>query len=281
MILKKAVITILSVILVLISSFPAYAHGVIYDMKPLDDKTVRITLKWSEQAEEQGIVITHFYLKNGKTLNIGYEVKKGMPPSCYFDFNITSAITPIRINLTRLNDKNFNIFKDINGIEAEEYIRHLHDAGIVNGNPDGTFKPESRISRAEFAVLIVKALNLKGEVSNNEFTDINKNWAKNYILIAAKHGLLTGYKDKTFRPDNPITVAEACSIISKAFTFKTAKNGIYSKLKTDMWYSSHVKKLFDKGILKVTDSIYENFNEEKYISRADCAMIISRAISTY
>jgi len=52
-------------------------------------------------------------------------------------------------------------FNDIKGIETEEYITHLHDAGIVNGMPDGSFRPDSNITRAEFMVLLVKALKLQ------------------------------------------------------------------------------------------------------------------------
>jgi len=80
-------------------------------------------------------------------------------------------------------------FNDIKGIETEEYITHLHDAGIVNGMPDGSFRPDSNITRAEFMVLLVKALKLQGPAENIAgFTDIDGHWAKDIILVAANTG---------------------------------------------------------------------------------------------
>jgi hypothetical protein len=258
------------------------AHGVLYDMKQISEKKVRITIKLTEGEQKRGIAITHYYLENGKVLHIGYETGNGAESEAYLDFDLSGAVPPIRVKLTNINDREWIPFNDIKGIEQEEYITHLHDAGILNGMPDGSFKPYSNITRAEFMVLVVKALNIEGKAENTEgFTDIEGHWAKEIILVASKHGLISGYGDKTIRPDNPISLAEVSSVISRAFEFKTAKNGIYQKLKRDKWYSGSVKKMFDVGILSVYDSIYENFNEEGLINRADCAMMISRALTTY
>ncbi|NLP14438.1 MAG: S-layer homology domain-containing protein [Clostridium sp.] len=258
------------------------AHGALYELKQIDEKKVRITLKLSESGQNRGIIITHYYLVNGKVLHIGYETKDGAENEVYLDYDMSGAVPPIRIKLTNINDRDWVPFNDIKGIEQEEYITHLHDVGIVNGMPDGSFKPYSKITRAEFMVLIVKALNISGTAENMEgFTDIEGHWAKDIILIALKCGLISGYGDKTIRPDNPISLAEVSSVISRAFEFKTAKNGIYQKLKKDRWYSSSVKRMFDVGILSVDDSLYKDFNEEGLINRADCSMMISRALSTY
>jgi hypothetical protein len=159
---------------------------------------------------------------------------------------------------------------------------HLYDAGIVNGRSDGTFAPDSFITRAEFMVLLVNSLKPKKMSENTYvFSDISNHWAKDIILIAAENNFISGYNDNTIRPDRPITLAEVSSIISRAFNFKTSKNGMYSKLKKDRWYSDSVKKMFDSGILKVTDEIYDNFDEESFITRGNCAIMISRALSTY
>jgi len=260
---------------------PVYAHGVIYETSQTGSK-MRITLKWSTPAEAQGIAITYFYLKNGKTLNIGYEINTKAPTSTYMDFDLTGAIPPIRIILNDASDQGAAPFDDIKNIEAEEYIRHLHDAGIINGRSGNLFEPNATITRAEFMVLVVKALKFNDTADNvNSYSDINNHWAKSTILTAAKHGLISGYGDGTIRPDNPITVAEVSAVIAKAFTFKTSRNGIYSKLQQNKWYSSYIKKMFDTGILNVNDSIYKNFDEQSLINRANCAMMVSRALSTY
>ncbi len=104
---------------------------------------------------------------------------------------------------------------------------------------DGTFAPDSFITRAEFMALLVNSLKLKRRTENAyTFSDINNHWAKNIILIAAENNFISGYQDNTIRPDNFITLAEVSSIITRAFNFKTSKNGMYSKLKKDKWYSN-------------------------------------------
>ncbi|HOM02822.1 MAG TPA: S-layer homology domain-containing protein [Acetivibrio sp.] len=278
-----SIILILHVLLVSVQNVSA--HGAVYETRQIDENKIRITLKWSDEDKEKnkgkGIAIAYYYLVNGKTLYIGYETVDTENRS-YLDYDLTGAVPPLRIILSNIDDADWVPFNDIKGIEAKEYITHLHDAGIVNGMPDGSFRPESNITRAEFMVLLVKALNLEGTAEDTfGFTDIDGHWARDIILVAAKHGLISGYEDGTVRPDRPITLAEACSVIARAFNFKTTKNGIYSKLNPDKWYSKSVKKMFDVGILSVNDSLYKNFNEEAPIDRANCSMMVSRALSTY
>src|SRR5690242_9562812 len=121
-----------SLIFILCGIQPVYAHGVVYETKQTGENKIRITLKWSAPTEAKGIAITYFYLKNGKTLNIGYEVKDKAPSTTYMDYDLASAIPPIRIVLNNISNQGEPLFDDIKNTEAEEYIRHLHDAGIVN-----------------------------------------------------------------------------------------------------------------------------------------------------
>lgn len=256
------------------------AHGVIYDIKNENNKYV-INLKLMENSSKKGINITHFNMSNGRVLNVGYELKEGYQKNVSFQYPLEEQL-PFKVKPVDINNISWLPFKDISGIESEEYIRHLHDAGIVNGMTDGSFKPDSQITRAEFMVFVVKALKLEVNISDSKkYTDIHNHWGKNIILSASDYGLISGYKDGTVKPDKPITLAEVCSIVDRAFKFKTVKNGIYPKLQDGKWYSSSVKKMFDLGILKLNDSIYSKFNEEAYVKRGDCSIIISRALITY
>ncbi len=280
--LYKSVSSLL-IILILLNLIPAdisYAHGVIYDAVPLEGNKLRITLKWSDPSEKRGISIAFYHLKNGKTLNIGYETKDGAKNTASLDYSLAGAIVPIRVVLTNISPEADLPFKDIKNTEAEEYIRHLHDMGILNGKQKDYYKPKDLVSRAEFAVLITKALNLEIiKTSDYKYKDISKHWARDYINTAALNGFISGYNDGTMRPDNNVTVGEACTLLYKAFKLKTNYNGIYDKLKQDKWYSQYVKKIFDLNILLTSDSIYRNFNEEAFINRANCAIILSRALS--
>jgi hypothetical protein len=280
--LTRIMFLLLLTIIVIPGKNTVYAHGLIYHTEELADNKIRITLKWSDYKEAKGIAITYFHLKNGKTLDIGYEIKEGASTTTYLDYSLAGAVPPIRIILTDINSVNKAPFDDIEGIEAFEYIKHLHDAGIIQGRSGNLFSPKAHITRAEFMTLMVKALKMPvSSFSTYSFKDIEKHWAKDIIQTANKNGLISGYEDGTIRPDNPITVAEVCAVISRSFKFKTTFNGIYDKLKPNKWYSDKVKRIFDVGILSTYDSIYLKFNEESYINRANCALMVSRALSTY
>lgn len=260
----------------------SFSHGLNYEIKQLDGNKQRVLLKWANEEEMKGFAVTYHYFINGKTLHIGYELKKGYQSEAYLDFDLNNVISPVRVNIHESGRPDYAPFSDIKGIESEEYITHLHDAGIINGRPDGKFAPYTLISRAEFMVIMVKALGLEGKGENVKgFKDINSHWAKDYILRASNNGLISGYEDGTVRPDKTITLAEVSSIISRSFAFKTTNNGIYSKIHQGKWYSNAVKMMFDVEILNSEDTIYKAFNEENLINRANCAMMISRAISTY
>ncbi len=260
----------------------AVYNGAVYNIEEIDESQILIEIRQRDEKASEGIGIVYFYLVNGKTLHIGYETGENMPQKAYLRYNLINAIPPVKVRLIDVNNRNRLPFSDIKGIEAEEYVMHLYDAGIVNGRSDGTFSPDSFITRAEFMVLLVNSLKLERKTENTYmFSDINNHWAKDVILIAADNNFISGYSDNTVKPDRHITLAEVSSIISRVFTFKTSKNGMYSKLKKDRWYSDSVKKMFDSGILKVTDKIYDDFDEESFITRGDCAIMISRALSTY
>ncbi|MBH0230789.1 S-layer homology domain-containing protein [Halobacillus yeomjeoni] len=89
---------------------------------------------------------------------------------------------------------------------ADEYIGAAKKAGILNGYDDGTFGPDSKLSRAEMATIVSRAYELKGEKSI--FEDTEEHWAHQYIDALAANGITNGYGDGTFKPDKSITRGE-------------------------------------------------------------------------
>lgn len=266
---------------VVLISQPVYAHGLVYDIA-YKDNNAEVTLRWSDSKETKGIAPEYFFLENGKVLNIGYSVKAGAKKQVVIKYDIAGTLPPIKVNLINTVNKDWTPFKDIKGIEAEEYIKHLHDAGVIEPKADGKFNPAAPVTRAEFVSMVVKALKLNEDVKNTKgFKDIEKSNYKKEILLAVKYGLISGNSDKTFNPEGKLTLAQACIITSRAFNFKTSKNVTFNKLKQNKWYSKDVKKMFDSGILNTKDGICKSFNEEAAISKANCAIMISRALTTY
>ena len=95
-------------------------------------------------------------------------------------------------------------------------IEYMADKGIVEGYPDGDFKPSRNLTRAEFAALIYRFTKVKKSKMDNPFTDLdNSHWAYDEIMTLAKSGLIEGYPDKTYRPEDNISRAEVMTVINK------------------------------------------------------------------
>lgn len=94
---------------------------------------------------------------------------------------------------------------DVAGNWAEPFIRVLVDKGIIKGYPDGTFRPDQSVSRAEFAALLNKAFDLQPVRAGAKFKDVpTKYWAAKVIQKAYRGGFLTGYPNQTFAPNQNI-----------------------------------------------------------------------------
>lgn len=93
---------------------------------------------------------------------------------------------------------------------ARPFIQRLAQENVIAGFPDGTFKPEQPVTRAQFAALINQAFNKPAARSARNFSDVSANyWAQTAIQNAYRTGFLSGYPDGTFRPNQPITRTEA------------------------------------------------------------------------
>ena len=111
---------------------------------------------------------------------------------------------------------------DIAGHWAEAKIKQLFELGIVTGRPDGTYRPDDNISRAEFAAILVKALGL--EVNGGEvFADTAGHWAREIISTAAGQGLVSGYNDNTFGPDDLVTREQMATMVVRGVELTPVK----------------------------------------------------------
>ncbi len=105
---------------------------------------------------------------------------------------------------------------DVAGNWAEPFIRVLVEKGIIAGYPDGTFKPDQPITRAEFAALLNKAFDLQPVRAARKFKDVPANyWASDVIQKAYQSGFLAGYPNGTFAPkQNIIRIQSLVSIVN-------------------------------------------------------------------
>ena len=93
-------------------------------------------------------------------------------------------------------------------------VSTLSSMGIITGYPDGTFRPNAAITRAEFAAIAAR-FDHDGDKTAAKFSDIATHWAKDEISIAYNNGWITGYPDGTFGPQRDITRAETMTLVNR------------------------------------------------------------------
>ncbi|WP_175480767.1 DUF2252 family protein [Paenibacillus sp. OK003] len=106
-------------------------------------------------------------------------------------------------------------FTDLVGHWASGSIMDLVELGVIQGYPDNSFRPDKKITRAEFVTLIIKALHLQG-FADKGFADTTTHWAQDAISTAAGLGIVNGYSDDTFGPDELVTREQMATMVVRA-----------------------------------------------------------------
>ncbi|WP_256761051.1 S-layer homology domain-containing protein [Cohnella sp. WQ 127256] len=147
------------------------------------------------------------------------------------------------------------VFSDIASHWAEASIKLAVQNGLVKGYSDGTFKPNGDVTRAEFVVMLMKALKAKetsGDLKFNDAAEIGE-WAKVAITQAVEQGIINGYKDGTFRPTASITRAEIAVMIANILKLKVDANavaGFADDKSIPTWAKSAVAAVKRSGIMQ-------------------------------
>ncbi|QNU65951.1 InlB B-repeat-containing protein [Ruminiclostridium herbifermentans] len=109
-------------------------------------------------------------------------------------------------------------FNDVEGHWSKAAVNDMGSRLVISGVGNEIFQPDNYITRAEFAEIIVKGLGLmRIGTFKSSFEDVDKSaWYYNSVAIASEYGLISGYNNREFRPNNRITREEAMTIIAKA-----------------------------------------------------------------
>lgn len=177
-----------------------------------------------------------------------------------------------------INTKNTkgNVFTDVNQ-DHKNYkaIKFLKDKKIINGNPDGSFKPNDKVNRAEIAKMITIALQYKmiqptGEV----FIDVSKeDWFAKFAELAASEDLVKGYPDGSFGPSNNINRAEMFTILVRYFDKNYNPKTLPKDVKNTDWFSKGAGFVKDEDLLDIDNN---NFEPSKKMTRGEIAESIYR-----
>lgn len=104
---------------------------------------------------------------------------------------------------------------DIEGHWAEDIIQQLAADDVLIIDEEGNFKPQEDVTRAEFAAMLVKGYQWKN-ADLKEFPDTVDHWAQDYIAVAAGRGVVEGYDDGNFGPEELITREQIAAMITRA-----------------------------------------------------------------
>ena len=124
-------------------------------------------------------------------------------------------------------------YSDIAGENCEGAVNVLSALGVVNGYEDGTYRPDTIVSRAEMAKLVITALGMESyaTATSSSYTDMaNAQWAVPVVEYATNLGIINGYGNGKFGPSDEVTYEQVATMIVRALGYTTdcnEMNGTY------------------------------------------------------
>lgn len=166
-------------------------------------------------------------------------------------------------------------FSDIRDHWAASYINKAVSYGFVKGYPDGTFKPDNAVSRAEFTSMVNKALGNTASTSVG-FKDVPYNeWYYNDVAKGISAAFVGGYDDNTFRPNTAVTREEAAVMIARFVpTYGSSGNvsAFKDRVSISSWASDAVARIYGKGYMGAYDD--GKYHPQDSLTRAQTAKIL-------
>lgn len=205
------------------------------------------------------------------------------------DFSIkrTFSLTLVILLVTSFMTTQAFAKDELVGHYAEEEIRALIEAGIMEGDSSGNFLPEREITRAEFVKLIVEGIGMSGGEKEVDFQDIqSSDWFYDYAITAGQLGITTGDGSGKFQPNRTITREEMAVMIKRALdasdvTLAKESLPFKDKNKISDWAIEDIQRLVGADIIKgelKNKELY--FSPKKKAPRGQAAAFIYRTLHT-
>jgi hypothetical protein len=179
-------------------------------------------------------------------------------------------------------------FADLNGHWSQKDVELIASKLVVKGRTESQFVPDASITRAEFAVLLVRALGLKNDSAPAaKIKDVHgSDWYAGALGAAVRASLMEGFEDGTFRPDAQITREQMAVMISRAMAMAMAGKG--GDIETDAiakfadrsqihdWALDAVAKNAATGIIQGT--LANKFEPAQFATRAEATVMLKRLL---
>ncbi len=180
-------------------------------------------------------------------------------------------------------------FPDAVGHRHEQVISAMVEAGVLKGYPDGKFYPDKEVNRAEMATIISRAIGFTPPASLADcYSDVKRDqWYAPIICSwsSPSKGILTGYNDGLFRPNNTVSRVEALAMISRAMRLPApdVTDADQSSLKQSdiamsAWYAKYVVAAYKSGMLPIPGQDGLSFYPAKALLRGEAAAYVVNAL---
>ncbi|MDF5721069.1 MAG: DUF1565 domain-containing protein [Rhizonema sp. PD37] len=174
-------------------------------------------------------------------------------------------------------------FKDLPpGYWAKTYIEALASKNIIAGFPDGSFKPNEPVTRAQFAAIIAKAFQPQAKSANKQFPDVQSNfWAYEVIQSASKGGFVSGYPDGMFKPQQQIPRVQVLVSLANGLGLNANNQSIlsiYSDASQIPQYAINSVAAATSRQLVVNYPTLKQLNPNQQATRADVAAFVYQAM---
>lgn len=169
------------------------------------------------------------------------------------------------------------ILPDINGNWAQKPIQALVDKGIIDGYPDGTFKPDQPITRAEFSKLVAKAFKYQ-PANQGYFSDTADHWAKPYINEVASQKVMNAFSDGTFRPQDQLNRSQMATFLTRIVNLGKPEEKYepwstsFSDVTADNWAFQNIEIVNKLGVFP--NDYKTQFYPGRIVTRAEAAWMV-------
>ncbi len=234
-----------------------------------------------------------FIEKDGTSFAISdVNIETNYPRMDYYDQYVVEMVESFEFFDMDIVEKLFTTFPDVSEDHPNRAaINKLAEREIIAGYPDGTFKPDDEINRAELTKMVVASrLEPDPDEYKNCFPDVTDQWFAPYICYAKEQGWVDGYDDGRFKPNQEITRVESIKVVLEVL-FEGIEEGEefdgqpVLDVGFEKWYSKYFifadnRDLLDKQHITVSDDGY-NYYPSDNISRKEVAESIYRSIMNY
>lgn len=162
-------------------------------------------------------ILTHFAKDDIQSVSsMGLMLGTGEHTFSPYKSMTRAEMAAVAVRMLNLSLINGNVPDDVKGHWAEKEIAAVYKTGLMEGYPDGTFRPDREASREEVAAFLARVIKADLNPGRADFTDVSTDrWSYDEIAALASSGILLGYPDGTFRPENIIDRGEMAAVLNR------------------------------------------------------------------